>query len=158
MILNGLPWKRKEIILSFLRLHPSTRFIQVGIRHHASNSSQEKSIFWKMESTSPQQDGRKPLCCSGRSLGFLSRKMAWPKLLKFLRLLKTTTTTTTTKDSKTRLLALHRKGHLSSSLAPKCLASRHLVISFWKAVGIQLLRPHTLKPGPWGSNIDFSTH
>ena len=24
MILNGLPWKRKEIILSFLRLHPST--------------------------------------------------------------------------------------------------------------------------------------
>ena len=24
MILNGLPWKRTEIILSFLRLHPST--------------------------------------------------------------------------------------------------------------------------------------
>ena len=26
MILNGLPWKQKEIILSFLRLHPSTAF------------------------------------------------------------------------------------------------------------------------------------
>ena len=26
MILNGLPWKRTEIILSFLRLHPSTSF------------------------------------------------------------------------------------------------------------------------------------
>ena len=26
MILNGLPWKRTEIFLSFLRLHPSTAF------------------------------------------------------------------------------------------------------------------------------------
>ena len=26
VILNGLPWKRIEIILSFLRLHPSTAF------------------------------------------------------------------------------------------------------------------------------------
>ena len=26
VILNGLPWKRKEIILLFLRLHPSTTF------------------------------------------------------------------------------------------------------------------------------------
>ena len=26
MILNGLPWKRAEIILSFLRLHASTAF------------------------------------------------------------------------------------------------------------------------------------
>ena len=26
MILNGLPWKRIEIILSFLKLHPSTAF------------------------------------------------------------------------------------------------------------------------------------
>ena len=26
MILNGLPWKRTEIILLFLRLHPSTAF------------------------------------------------------------------------------------------------------------------------------------
>ena len=26
MILNGLPWKRTEIILSFLRLHPSAAF------------------------------------------------------------------------------------------------------------------------------------
>ena len=27
MILNGLPWKQTEIILSFLRLHPSTSFL-----------------------------------------------------------------------------------------------------------------------------------
>ena len=26
MILNGLPWKQTEIIMSFLRLHPSTAF------------------------------------------------------------------------------------------------------------------------------------
>ena len=26
MILNGLPWKQAEIILSFLRLHPGTVF------------------------------------------------------------------------------------------------------------------------------------
>ena len=26
MILSGLPWKQTEIILSFLRLHPSTAF------------------------------------------------------------------------------------------------------------------------------------
>ena len=26
VILNGLPWKRTEIILSFLRLHPGTAF------------------------------------------------------------------------------------------------------------------------------------
>ena len=26
MILNGLPWKRTEIILSFLRLRPNTAF------------------------------------------------------------------------------------------------------------------------------------
>ena len=26
IMLNGLPWKRTEIILSFLRLHPSTPF------------------------------------------------------------------------------------------------------------------------------------
>ena len=26
MILSGLPWKRKEIILSFFRLHPSIAF------------------------------------------------------------------------------------------------------------------------------------
>ena len=26
MILNGLPWKQTEVILSFLRLHPSTAF------------------------------------------------------------------------------------------------------------------------------------
>ena len=27
VILNGLPWKRTEIFLSFLRLHPSTAFL-----------------------------------------------------------------------------------------------------------------------------------
>ena len=27
MILNGLPWRQKEIILSFLRLHPRTAFL-----------------------------------------------------------------------------------------------------------------------------------
>ena len=27
MILNRLPWKQTEIILSFLRLHPSTAFL-----------------------------------------------------------------------------------------------------------------------------------
>ena len=26
MILNGLPWKQTEIVLSFFRLHPSTAF------------------------------------------------------------------------------------------------------------------------------------
>ena len=26
MALNGLPWKQTEVILSFLRLHPSTAF------------------------------------------------------------------------------------------------------------------------------------
>ena len=26
VIVNGLPWKQTEIILSFLRLHPSTAF------------------------------------------------------------------------------------------------------------------------------------
>ena len=26
VILNGLPWKQTEIILSFLRLHPTTEF------------------------------------------------------------------------------------------------------------------------------------
>ena len=30
MILNGLPWKRTEIILPFLRLHPSTAFPYFG--------------------------------------------------------------------------------------------------------------------------------
>ena len=32
VILNGLPWKRTEIILSFLRLHPSTAF-QILVDH-----------------------------------------------------------------------------------------------------------------------------
>ena len=32
MILNGLPWKRTEIILSFLRLHPSTHASKVMLK------------------------------------------------------------------------------------------------------------------------------
>ena len=33
VILNGLPWKQTEIILSFLRLHPSTAFLTFNIYH-----------------------------------------------------------------------------------------------------------------------------
>ena len=33
MILNGLPWKRTEIILSFSRLHPSTAFRTLLLTH-----------------------------------------------------------------------------------------------------------------------------
>ena len=33
MILNDLPWKLKEIILSFLRLHPSTAFQTLFVDH-----------------------------------------------------------------------------------------------------------------------------
>ena len=33
MILNGLPWKQTEIILSFLRLHPSTAFQTLFVDH-----------------------------------------------------------------------------------------------------------------------------
>ena len=31
VILNGLPWKQAEIILSFLRLHPSTAFLTLFV-------------------------------------------------------------------------------------------------------------------------------
>ena len=40
MILNGLPWKRTEIILSFLRLHPSTAF-QILADHDGYSISSE---------------------------------------------------------------------------------------------------------------------
>ena len=36
MILNGLPWKQTEIILSFLRLHPSTAFLTLLLTMMAS--------------------------------------------------------------------------------------------------------------------------
>ena len=38
MILNGLPWKQTEIILSFLRLHPSTAFWTLVIIGHLDSS------------------------------------------------------------------------------------------------------------------------
>ena len=38
MILNGLPWKRTEIILLFLRLHPGTAF-QVSIFIYINHSN-----------------------------------------------------------------------------------------------------------------------
>ena len=38
-ILNGLPWKRTEIILSFLRLHPSTAFQSLLLTEGYSISS-----------------------------------------------------------------------------------------------------------------------
>ena len=38
MILNGFPWKRTEIILSFLRLHPSTAF-RTLVDHHVHSIS-----------------------------------------------------------------------------------------------------------------------
>ena len=40
MILNGLPWKRKEIILSFFRLHTSTAFDSFVERDGYSISSE----------------------------------------------------------------------------------------------------------------------
>ena len=40
VILNGFPWKRIEIILSFLRLHPSTAF-QTLVDHDGYSISSE---------------------------------------------------------------------------------------------------------------------
>ena len=39
VILNGLPWKQTESILSFLRLHPSTAFQTLLLTMMASVSS-----------------------------------------------------------------------------------------------------------------------
>ena len=36
MILNGLPWKRIEVILSFLRLHPSAASLVAQTIKHLS--------------------------------------------------------------------------------------------------------------------------
>ena len=41
MILNGMPWKRTEIILSFLRLHPSTAFQTLFVDHDGYSISSE---------------------------------------------------------------------------------------------------------------------
>ena len=40
VILNGLPWKQTEIILSFLRLHPSTAF-RTPVDHDGYSISSE---------------------------------------------------------------------------------------------------------------------
>ena len=44
MILNGLPWKRTEIILSFLRLHPSKLM--------AESEDELKSLLMKVKEVS----------------------------------------------------------------------------------------------------------
>ena len=39
VILNGLPWKQTEMILLFLRLHPSTAFWTLFVDHHGYSIS-----------------------------------------------------------------------------------------------------------------------
>ena len=39
MILNGLPWKQTEIILSFLKVHPSTAFQTLFINYEGYSLS-----------------------------------------------------------------------------------------------------------------------
>ena len=39
VILNGLPWKQAEIILSFLRLHPSTAFLTLFVDYEGYSIS-----------------------------------------------------------------------------------------------------------------------
>ena len=41
MILNGLPWKLTEIILLFLRLHPSTAFLDFFVDYDGYSISSE---------------------------------------------------------------------------------------------------------------------
>ena len=48
MILNGLPWKRTEIILSFLRLHPSTAFWTLVDHDDYSISSKDSCLVVDM--------------------------------------------------------------------------------------------------------------
>ena len=46
MILNGLPWKQIEIILLFLRLHPSTAFnMPANLENSAVATGLERSVF-----------------------------------------------------------------------------------------------------------------
>ena len=45
MILNGLPWRRTEIILSFLRLHPNTAFWTLADYEGYSISSKVLQFF-----------------------------------------------------------------------------------------------------------------
>ena len=49
MILNGLPRKRTETILSFLRLHPSTAFRTLVDHDGCSISSKSKDLKAKLE-------------------------------------------------------------------------------------------------------------
>ena len=44
MILNGLPWKQTEIILSFLRLHPSTAFWAFFVDHDGCSISSKEFL------------------------------------------------------------------------------------------------------------------
>ena len=58
VILNGLPWKQTEIILSFLRLHPSTAFQTVLLTMKATpflrrDSCPQQKIQWSSELNSP---------------------------------------------------------------------------------------------------------
>ena len=58
VILNGLPWKQTEIILSFLRLHPSTAFQTVLLTMRATpflrrDSCPQQKIQWSSELNSP---------------------------------------------------------------------------------------------------------
>jgi len=47
-MLNGLPWKRTEIILSFLRLHPSTAFWTLVDHDGYSISSKDSCLVVDM--------------------------------------------------------------------------------------------------------------
>ena len=58
LILNGLPWKRTEIILLLLRLHPSTAFQALLLTMMATSfllrdSCPQQQIQWSSELNSP---------------------------------------------------------------------------------------------------------
>ena len=58
VILNGLPWKRTEIIMSFLRLHPITAFQTLLLTRMATpfllrDSCPQQQIKWSSELHSP---------------------------------------------------------------------------------------------------------
>ena len=44
MILNGLPWKWTEIILSFFRLHPSTAFQTLFVDYDGYSISSKRFL------------------------------------------------------------------------------------------------------------------
>ena len=45
MILNGLPWKQTEIILSFLRLHPSTALESITMNKASGGDGMPVELF-----------------------------------------------------------------------------------------------------------------